>query len=144
MKWFEYFYDSYYKSNPLTTTILTQFTQRYGRQPLLVAAPGRINFIGEHTDYNEGFVLPAAVDKRIYVAIAENGTNRINVFASQLKEEASFTIDDHQPRSGWINYRIGVAYFLQQTGGVIRGVDVWIDGDIPVGAGMSASAALCS
>lgn len=144
MKWFEYFYDSYYKSNPLTTTILTQFTQRYGRQPLLVAAPGRINFIGEHTDYNEGFVLPAAVDKRIYVAIAENGTNRINVFASQLKEEASFTIDDHQPRSGWINYLIGVAYFLQQTGGVIRGVDVWIDGDIPVGAGMSSSAALCS
>lgn len=128
----------------MTTAIIARFTERFGRKPLLIAAPGRINFIGEHTDYNEGFVLPAAVDKRIYVAIAENGTSQINVFAGQLQEAASFETSDSSPRKGWINYLIGVTHYLQQTGGKVRGVDVWIDGDIPVGAGMSSSAALCS
>lgn len=128
----------------MTTDIIAHFTERFGRHPILIAAPGRINFIGEHTDYNEGFVLPAAVDKRIYVAIAENGTNTVNVFASQLQEAASFECSDSSPRKGWINYLIGVTHYIQQTGGKVRGVDVWIDGDIPVGAGMSSSAALCS
>jgi len=120
------------------------FLRRYNREPLVVAAPGRINFIGEHTDYNKGFVLPAAVDKRIYAAIAKNGTGTINVFAQQLNESSSFSIFDGRRRSGWINYLIGVTHFLQQTGDTIEGVDVLIDGDIPVGAGMSSSAALCS
>lgn len=121
-----------------------EFTERYGREPLLAAAPGRINLIGEHTDYNKGFVLPAAVDKRIYAAIAKNGTDTVNVFARQFSESRSFKISDTQPQTGWINYLIGVCYYLQQTGEKVEGVDLLIDGDVPVGAGMSSSAALCS
>lgn len=121
-----------------------EFIRRFGREPLIVAAPGRINLIGEHTDYNKGFVLPAAIDKRIYAAIAKNGTGTVNVFARQLNEHASFSTGDHQKREGWINYLIGVTYFLQETGSRIEGIDVLIDGDVPVGAGMSSSAALCS
>jgi len=121
-----------------------EFVQRYGREPLLVSAPGRINFIGEHTDYNKGFVLPGAVDKRIYAAIAENGTQTVNVFARQFGESVSFDVSETTPRQGWINYLLGVTYYVQQIGVRIRGVDVLIDGDIPVGAGMSSSAALCS
>lgn len=120
------------------------FIERYGKEPLLVAAPGRINLIGEHTDYNNGFVLPAAVDKRIYAAIAKNGTDTVNVFARQFNESASYHINDRRPLKGWINYLLGVSYYLQQTGTAIEGVDVLIDGDVPVGAGMSSSAALCS
>lgn len=121
-----------------------EFIQRYGREPLVAAAPGRINLIGEHTDYNKGFVLPAAVDKRIYAAIAKNGTDTINVFARQFSESVSFAVNDNEPRKGWVNYLLGVTYYLQQTGTPITGIDVLIDGDIPVGAGMSSSAALCS
>lgn len=121
-----------------------EFTRRYGREPFIVASPGRINLIGEHTDYNKGFVLPAAIDKRIYAAIAKNGTGSVNVFARQLNAHATFSVRDHQKREGWINYLIGVTYFLQQTGSSIEGIDVIIDGDVPVGAGMSSSAALCS
>lgn len=128
----------------MTASLLKEFVQRYGREPLLVAAPGRINFIGEHTDYNKGFVLPAAVDKRIYAAIAKNGTSEVNVFARQFSESISFDINETQPRSGWINYLLGVTYYVQQTGTDIEGIDVLIDGDVPVGAGMSSSAALCS
>ena len=121
-----------------------EFVQRYGREPLIVAAPGRINFIGEHTDYNKGFVLPAAIDKRIYAAIAKNGTDTVNVFARQFSESVSFVVDEKKPQSGWINYLLGVTFYAQQTGIAIEGIDVLLDGDIPVGAGMSSSAALCS
>ena len=128
----------------MTASLIKEFVQRYGREPLLVAAPGRINFIGEHTDYNKGFVLPAAVDKRIYAAMAKNGTGTVNVFARQFSESISFDVNETQPRSGWINYLLGVTYYVQQTGTAIEGIDVLIDGDVPVGAGMSSSAALCS
>lgn len=120
------------------------FRQRFNKEPLIVAAPGRVNLIGEHTDYNAGFVLPGAVDKRIYVAVAPNNTNTVNVFANQFNESYCFNIDNIQPHSGWMNYLLGVAHHIQQAGKKIGGVDVLIDGDIPVGAGMSSSAALCS
>jgi galactokinase len=120
------------------------FGQRYGKDPMIVAAPGRVNLIGEHTDYNAGFVLPGAVDKKIYVAAAPNDTNTVNVFANQFNESFSFDIDNIQPHRGWMNYLLGVAYHIQQAGRKIGGVDLIIDGDIPVGAGMSSSAALCS
>lgn len=120
------------------------FRQRYNREPLIVAAPGRVNLIGEHTDYNYGFVLPGAVDKRIYVAVAPNNTDTVNVYANQFNESFSFSLKDVRPHRGWMNYMLGVAYHIQQAGTNIGGVDVIIDGDIPVGAGMSSSAALCS
>lgn len=120
------------------------FKQRYNKEPIIVAAPGRVNLIGEHTDYNEGFVLPGAVDKRIYVAVAPNNSDTVNVFANQFNESFSFSLNDIQPHKGWMNYLLGVTYYIQQKGIQVGGVDVLIDGDIPVGAGMSSSAALCS
>ncbi|MFL5746270.1 MAG: galactokinase [Niastella sp.] len=120
------------------------FRERFNKEPLVIGAPGRVNLIGEHTDYNEGFVLPGAVDKRIYVAIAPNETNTVNVFASQFNESYSFSLDITGPQKGWMNYLLGVSYHIQKQGKKIGGVDLVIDGDIPVGAGMSSSAALCS
>ncbi len=120
------------------------FKDRFNREPVIAAAPGRVNLIGEHTDYNNGFVLPGAVDKRIYVAIAPNDTDTINVFANQFNESYSFPVSNSQPHTGWMNYLLGVSYHIQQEGKKISGADVLIDGDIPVGAGMSSSAALCS
>jgi galactokinase len=120
------------------------FRERYNKEATIIGAPGRVNLIGEHTDYNYGFVLPGAVDKKIYVAIAPNGTNTVNVFANQFNESYSFSLDITEPHQGWMNYLLGVTYHIQQRGKKIEGVDLLIDGDIPVGAGMSSSAALCS
>ncbi|MBO9200073.1 MULTISPECIES: galactokinase [Niastella] len=128
----------------MTKKIQQAFRERFNKEPLIIGAPGRVNLIGEHTDYNYGFVLPGAVDKRIYVAIAPNGTNTVNVFASQFNESYSFSLDITSPQKGWMNYLLGVSYHIQQQGKKIGGVDLVIDGDIPVGAGMSSSAALCS
>src|SRR5580692_7583168 len=124
--------------------IRKQFKQQFGKDPLLVAAPGRVNLIGEHTDYNNGFVLPGAVDKKIYAAIAKNGTNTLNLFANQFNQPLSFSLDSIQPVKGWATYILGMVFYLQEKGGLISGMDILIDGDVPVGAGMSSSAALCS
>lgn len=121
-----------------------QFREKYNNDPLLIAAPGRVNLIGEHTDYNEGFVLPGAVDKKMYVAMAENNTDTINVYANQFNQSYSFKLEGIKPVDGWMNYLLGVTYIIQDKGKTIRGVDVIIDGDVPVGAGMSSSAALTS
>ena len=128
----------------MTKKLQQVFREKFNKEPLIIGAPGRVNLIGEHTDYNNGFVLPGAVDKRIYVAIAPNNTTTINVFANQFNESSSFSIENIEPRTGWMNYLLGVTYHIQQKGKQISGVDVLIDGDIPVGAGMSSSAALCS
>lgn len=120
------------------------FREKYNKEATIIGAPGRVNLIGEHTDYNFGFVLPGAVDKKIYVAIAPNGTDTVNVFANQFNESYSFSLDVSEPHKGWMNYLLGVTYHIQQRDKQIGGVDLLIDGDIPVGAGMSSSAALCS
>lgn len=108
----------------------------------MVVSPGRINLIGEHTDYNDGFVLPAAVDKKIVYAIALNGTDQCNAHAVFTNETVSFGLDDVKPTPGWINYLMGVVYQLQQRGLPVKGFDCVVAGDIPVGAGMSSSAAV--
>ena len=124
--------------------IKKQFSQRFNKEPLIVSAPGRVNLIGEHTDYNEGFVLPGAIDKRINVAIARNNTDTVNVFAQDFKESFSFSLNEIKPSKGWTTYILGVTHHIHQKGTKLQGVDVWIDGNIPVGGGMSSSAALCS
>ena len=93
-----------------------QFHRLFGRDPLIVSSPGRINLIGEHTDYNEGFVLPAAIDKKIVYAIALNGTNTCNAYALFNDERVSFSLEDIKPTEGWINYLLGVVYQFQQLG----------------------------
>ena len=124
--------------------IRKQFVQRYNKEPLIISAPGRVNLIGEHTDYNEGFVLPGAIDKRINIAISRNETDVVNVFAQDFNDSFSFSLDDIRPSKGWTTYIQGVTYHIQQKGKKLHGVDVWIDGNVPVGGGMSSSAALCS
>ena len=125
--------------------IREQFRDRFGKEPLIIAAPGRVNLLGEHTDYNQGFVLPGAIDKRIYLAIARNDSWVVNAWSNDFNESFSFPIDMAQPDKGWKNYLIGVTHYLQQQAGpFVSGVDLLIDGDIPVGGGMSSSAALCS
>ncbi len=122
-----------------------KFRDLYGQEPIVVAAPGRVNLIGEHTDYNEGFVLPGAVDKRMYVAIASQPEPEITIYANHFEESFSFNPEHAlQPVSGWMNYMLGVTHHIKAAGKTIGGAQVLIDGDIPVGAGMSSSAALCS
>jgi len=127
-------------------SIARTFKEKFGKEPLIIAAPGRVNLIGEHTDYNEGFVLPAAVDKKMFVALAPNGTDQVNVYASQFKQDYSFSVKGIEvvKEEKWYSYVKGVVYLIQQKGCTLHGVDMIIDGNIPVGAGMSSSAALSS
>lgn len=119
-----------------------QFIQLFHNTPVLVSSPGRINLIGEHTDYNDGFVLPAAIDKRIIYAVALNGTGKCNAYAAFNKEQVSFDLDAVKPTPGWINYLLGVVDQLQKRGYKVPGFDCVIAGDVPVGAGLSSSAAV--
>jgi len=121
-----------------------QFIDLYGKQPMFYSAPGRVNLIGEHTDYNEGFVLPAAIDKKIYIAIAKNEDRQLRVVANQFNEKKEVGLDSLKPVEGWFTYLAGMMFHLQQIGKPMGGVDVIVDGDVPVGAGMSSSAAICS
>ncbi|WP_341843275.1 galactokinase [Chitinophaga caseinilytica] len=126
----------------MIATATAEFRKRFNREPLIVSSPGRINLIGEHTDYNEGFVLPAAIDKRIVYAIALNGTDTCNAHALFNGETQSFSLENIEPGGDWINYIKGVVYHLQQQGYDVKGFDCVITGDIPIGAGMSSSAAV--
>jgi galactokinase len=121
-----------------------QFNELFGKQPMFYSAPGRVNLIGEHTDYNEGFVLPGAVDKTIYVAIAKNDDRNLSVFANQFNQQKEMRLDELKPVKGWFTYLAGMMFQFQQSGLPVGGVDLIIDGNVPVGAGMSSSAAICS
>ena len=109
-------------------------------------SPGRINIIGEHTDYNDGFVLPAAIDKKSVFTLQKNGTDKVNLTANNVGETFTFDIADFKPMSGgWQNYVMGVVHELQKLGGKMEGFDGQFEGDVPIGSGMSSSAALeCS
>jgi galactokinase len=120
------------------------FLEQFGKAPRLYSSPGRINLIGEHTDYNEGFVLPGAVDKKIYVGIAENGMDVLRVFARQYGERFIFELGDIRPIKGWATYLLGMLEQFRGKGYELKGLDLVVDGDVPLGAGMSSSAALCS
>jgi galactokinase len=125
-------------------TVLTAYQAYFTGTPLLVRSPGRINLIGEHTDYNEGFVLPAAIDKEITFALALNGTPRAaRIFATDIEASFEFDLRDFSPSTrGWPNYLMGVVRVLQNAGYEIPGFDCVFGGNIPIGAGLSSSAAL--
>ena len=117
------------------------------KQHLTAQSPGRINIIGEHTDYNDGFVLPAAIDKKTITKITLNGSeNKIRVKALNVGEEYSFNLGNFSPiKGGWENYIMGVVSELQKIGASFIGMDIEFEGDVPIGSGMSSSAALeCS
>ena len=120
-----------------------KFAEIYGSDAILFASPGRINLIGEHTDYNGGFVFPGAVDKGIVAAIRLNGTDKVRAFALDLNESAEFGLkEEDKPAQSWACYIFGVCREIQKRGGVIGGFDTVFAGDVPLGAGMSSSAAL--
>lgn len=120
------------------------FVQTYGRAPRLFRAPGRVNLIGEHTDYNDGFVLPMAIDRETLVAAAPRDDLRVRVFSLNLNEGAEFDLDNPgRPQRGlWLDYVEGVAQALLKTGAQLGGADLMISSGVPVGAGLSSSAAL--
>lgn len=125
------------------TTIADKFTELFIYTPQLVRSPGRINLIGEHTDYNEGFVLPAAIDKEMILAVARNDSDTCRLFSMDFNEGVAFHLQDLKPSDkGWPNYIMGVVDQLQKAGYAIGGFDCVFGGDIPIGAGLSSSAAL--
>jgi len=123
------------------------FSDRFGHVPELIAqAPGRVNLIGEHTDYNGGFVLPVAIEHRIYMAVSTAGDNVLRFYSMNFQEEYRTIIKDQPLRKAvsvdWANYCIAVIEELRQTGIKIPGLEVVIQGNIPIGRGLSSSAAL--
>lgn len=123
--------------------IETIFKEKYNTKPLVVRSPGRVNLIGEHTDYNEGFVLPAAIDKEILVAISQREDNEIHIFSMDLDDTYSGNLNElKKSDKGWPNYILGVVDQLIKGGYRISGFNCVFGGNIPIGAGMSSSAAL--
>ena len=119
------------------------FTGKYGQNPLVFRSPGRVNILGEHTDYNEGFVLPAAIDKNIYIAIGKRTDNAINLYAVDFDENFIGDISNVKKSSiQWANYILGVVDQLQKKGFKLAGFNAVVDGDVPIGAGLSSSAAV--
>lgn len=121
------------------------FRELYGKEPRLFHAPGRVNLIGEHTDYNEGFVLPIAIDRETVVAGAAREDSRVSVTSLDLNERAAFDLKippAHTQRGIWLDYVEGVARALEARGATLVGADLLIRSDVPIGAGLSSSAAL--
>jgi len=127
-----------------------EYTRHFGSEPEFVAsAPGRVNLIGEHTDYNDGFVFPVAIDKCIHIATRRRSDRNVHLHALDMKDECTFSLDhiDAENTPIWGNYIRGVAHYLQElilhdTGHTLNGLSAVITGDIPIGAGLSSSAAL--
>ena len=128
-----------------TANLVRAFAAQHGRQPRLIAeAPGRVNLIGEHTDYNGGFVLPVAIDRTIAVAAAPREDNRVLAHSVDHDQRDDFSLDGarRHPMGGWRNYVRGVLWALLDSQLPLSGVDLSISGDVPQGAGLSSSAAL--
>ncbi len=128
----------------LALSVNSVFRSKFEKEPVIVIAPGRINLIGEHTDYNDGFVMPAAVDRQIVFAMAPNHTHQYNLYSADFDSTVSFSAADLVPGKEWYHYLMGVVDGLVKRGLQPGGVDCVLRGDIPGGAGMSSSAALCS
>jgi galactokinase len=121
------------------------FESRFGRSPAAVAAaPGRVNLIGEHLDYNEGHVLPVAIDRSIMVAFAPRQDGRVRLYSLDFQQESAFDLREikKDPEAPWSDYVRGVAWALGEAGHRLSGMDAALQGDVPVAAGLSSSAAL--
>lgn len=124
-------------------TIKQQFAERFGAAGTMYASSGRINLIGEHTDYNGGFVFPGAIDKMIMAEIKPNGTDKVRVYSVDIDEYAEFGLNEEDaPKQQWARYIFGVCREVIKRGGVVKGFDTVFAGNVPLGAGLSSSAAL--
>ncbi len=129
------------------SAVKQKFEAIFGDSPkCVVSAPGRVNLIGEHTDYNGGYVFPVAIDKYIHIAVRERADRRVVLHALDVNESSELNLDALRPIPNnaptWSYYLIGVASLLQESGNEIAGIDAVITGDVPIGAGLSSSAAL--
>lgn len=125
--------------------LISQFKKIYNQQPSLkVCAPGRVNLIGEHTDYNNGFVLPIAINLELCLLAAPRQDREVHIFAADFNETKTFSLDNinQQPEDGWLAYVKGVAHILQTQFSELNGFNAIIQSSIPLGAGLSSSAAL--
>lgn len=119
--------------------------EEYGRQPEVVAsAPGRVNLIGEHTDYNDGYVFPMAIDFSVRVAISRRGDNQLRFYSADFRDRKKATLPalKYRKEDRWANYPKGILNEFLERGHPLSGMDVSIHGDVPLGAGLSSSAAL--
>lgn len=127
----------------MQSKISSIFKEKFGKEGVVYASAGRINLIGEHTDYNGGFVFPGAIDKVIMAEIAPNGTDTVNVFSVDLNESATFGLEEENaPSEHWARYIFGVCREIIKRGGKVEGFDAVFAGNVPLGAGLSSSAAL--
>lgn len=130
-------------SSDIIKSIHSKFQERFNKTPDLYQAPGRINLIGEHTDYNDGFVLPAAIDKAIYFGAAKNSLNKLRIYSLDYNEQYEIEMNNlSRTNVQWANYLIGVVVQFQKLGHSPSGIDCVFGGNIPLGAGLSSSAAL--
>src|SRR5574340_138429 len=124
--------------------VAEHFKGRFGAQPRwVVRAPGRVNLIGEHTDYNDGFVLPLAIDRAVWIGLRARSDRRVLAHSVDYNEDNEFSLADLQRgKPSWVEYLKGTAWSLQEAGCELQGWEGVVMGDVPVGAGLSSSAAL--
>jgi len=128
-----------------TPKVLSEaFQSLHGSRPKIYRAPGRVNLIGEHTDYNEGFVMPAAIDSSTWVAIGPRWDRKLSVQSENFSETAELDLDQPATRGTgqWSDYPFGVAVKLEQSGHRLRGANLLVRGEVPIGSGLSSSAAI--
>ncbi len=126
-----------------TRIIEEKFKSLFGDNYMVYTSPGRVNLIGEHTDYNGGFVFPGAIDKGIYAAINPNGTDKVRAYSLDYSQQAEFGMNEEDaPKESWARYIFGVCREMKKRGFEPKGFDTVFVGDVPLGAGMSSSAAL--
>lgn len=126
----------------MKTKILEKFKTLYDEGAACYASPGRVNLIGEHTDYNMGFVMPGAIDKAIYVAIKPNGGTISHVYSVDYDEAVDLDFTGEKPAQQWACYVFGVVKEMEERGAKVPAFDMTFGGDVPLGAGLSSSAAL--
>jgi len=128
------------------STIAERFSAKFGTPPRVFRAPGRVNLIGEHTDYNDGFVMPAAIGFYCWVAIAPRDDRKLVIYSEEFRDQIAFNLDsDSSPRipsRTWRDYPVGVALQLEQSGFRLPGANLIIHGEVPMGAGLSSSASI--
>ena len=124
--------------------LLEAFQARFGTAANIYRAPGRVNLIGEHTDYNDGFVLPAAIEFYCWVAAAARKDGKVAIYSENFNETVEASLDSLTPlgKKHWSNYPLGVAWVLRQAGKPLTGANLYIAGEVPLGAGLSSSAAI--